>query len=222
MWEGIYNMYVPALRLPPVGLLAEEKAKEDPPVPTPPNPGPPPKPVGERWHGVSLGWALQATLGMSTRSSASGVQAGISKHVCNTNATASTMSLIHSFSSDRRLQNKTVFTVRYIAKQRPKGQKQHEKGFTKHTNYKRAHRLSVRSDHVLPHCQVSLNRLLGPWGFASWHLKHDFNYKTDTFLGQISPPIIQLVTCKSTMICGTWLLSFLVVWTHKEEQKTAN
>lgn len=40
-------MYVPALRLPPVGLLVEEKAKEDPPVPTPPNPGPPPKPVGE-------------------------------------------------------------------------------------------------------------------------------------------------------------------------------
>lgn len=38
---------VPALRLPPVGLLVEEKAKEDPPVPTPPNPGPPPKPVGE-------------------------------------------------------------------------------------------------------------------------------------------------------------------------------
>lgn len=34
----------PALRLPPVGLLVEEKAKEDPPVPTPPNPGPPPKP----------------------------------------------------------------------------------------------------------------------------------------------------------------------------------
>ncbi len=40
-------MYVPALRLPPVGLLVEEKAKEDPPVPTPPNPGPPPKPVGK-------------------------------------------------------------------------------------------------------------------------------------------------------------------------------
>lgn len=38
---------VPALRLPPVGLLAEEKAKEDPPVPTPPNPGPPPKPAEE-------------------------------------------------------------------------------------------------------------------------------------------------------------------------------
>lgn len=38
---------VPALRLPPVGLLVEEKAKEDPPVPTPPNPGPPPKPVEE-------------------------------------------------------------------------------------------------------------------------------------------------------------------------------
>lgn len=52
---GIYNMYVPALRLPPVGLLAEEKAKEDPPVPTPPNPGPPPKPVGESDMEVSLG-----------------------------------------------------------------------------------------------------------------------------------------------------------------------
>lgn len=38
---------VPALRLPPVGLLVEEKAKEDPPVPTPPNPGPPPKPAEE-------------------------------------------------------------------------------------------------------------------------------------------------------------------------------
>lgn len=45
--EVLHRMYVPALRLPPVGLLAEEKAKEDPPVPTPPNPGPPPKPVGE-------------------------------------------------------------------------------------------------------------------------------------------------------------------------------
>lgn len=36
---------IPALRLPPVGLLAEEKPKEEPPVPTPPNPGPPPKPA---------------------------------------------------------------------------------------------------------------------------------------------------------------------------------
>lgn len=38
---------VPALILPPVGLLAEEKAKDDPPAPTPPNPAPPPKPAGE-------------------------------------------------------------------------------------------------------------------------------------------------------------------------------
>lgn len=52
--EGLYTMYVPALRLPPVGLLVEEKAKEDPPVPTPPNPGPPPKPVGESDMEVSL------------------------------------------------------------------------------------------------------------------------------------------------------------------------
>lgn len=44
-------MYVPALRLPPVGLLVEEKAKEDPPDPTPPNPGPPPKPVEESDRG---------------------------------------------------------------------------------------------------------------------------------------------------------------------------
>lgn len=46
--------HVPALRLPPVGLLVEAKAKEDPPVPTPPNPGPPPKPVGKSDTGVSL------------------------------------------------------------------------------------------------------------------------------------------------------------------------
>lgn len=52
---GIHSTYVPALRLPPVGLLVEEKAKEEPPVPTPPNPGPPPKPVGESDIGVSLG-----------------------------------------------------------------------------------------------------------------------------------------------------------------------
>lgn len=51
---GINIMYVPALRLPPVGLLVE-KAKEDPPVPTPPNPGPPPKPVGESDTDVSWG-----------------------------------------------------------------------------------------------------------------------------------------------------------------------
>lgn len=45
-------MHVPALRLPPVGLLVEEKAKEDPPVPTPPNPGPPPpKPAEESDRG---------------------------------------------------------------------------------------------------------------------------------------------------------------------------
>lgn len=51
----MYSMYVPALRLPPVGLLVEEKAKEDPPVPTPPNPGPPPKPVEKvTWQSV---WA---------------------------------------------------------------------------------------------------------------------------------------------------------------------
>ena len=34
-------VHVPALRLPPVGLLVE-KPKEEPPVPTPPNPGTPP------------------------------------------------------------------------------------------------------------------------------------------------------------------------------------
>lgn len=44
-------MHVPALRLPPVGLLVEEKAKEDPPDPTPPNPGPPPKPAEESDRG---------------------------------------------------------------------------------------------------------------------------------------------------------------------------
>ena len=50
---GCIQYDVPALRLPPVGLLVE-KAKEDPPVPTPPNPGPPTKPVGESDMEVSL------------------------------------------------------------------------------------------------------------------------------------------------------------------------
>lgn len=37
---------VPALRLPPVGLAAVEKPKDDPAQPTPPNPGPPANPAG--------------------------------------------------------------------------------------------------------------------------------------------------------------------------------
>lgn len=64
--EGLHTKYVPALRLPPVGLLVEEKAKEDPPVPTPPNPGPPPpKPAEESDRGSQCsapahrGWLLQ-------------------------------------------------------------------------------------------------------------------------------------------------------------------
>lgn len=86
---GIYNMYVPALRLPPVGLLAEEKAKEDPPVPTPPNPGPPPKPVGESDMEVSLGWAnrlhkerMKGAVPQEYR------QELANKHTMQTNATA--------------------------------------------------------------------------------------------------------------------------------------
>lgn len=63
-----------------MGLLVEEKPKEDPPVPTPPNPGPPPKPVGESDMEVSLGQATQATLGKHPRCCGSGVQAGI-KHL---------------------------------------------------------------------------------------------------------------------------------------------
>lgn len=67
---GIYSTYVPALRLPPVGLLAEEKAKEDPPVPTPPNPGPPPKPVGESDTDVSLGKARKHYTTLETNTGA--------------------------------------------------------------------------------------------------------------------------------------------------------
>lgn len=65
---GMYSLYVPALRLPPVGLLVVEKAKEDPPVPTPPNPGPPPKPVEK----VTLE-SVWPTLATNVRSSASEV-----------------------------------------------------------------------------------------------------------------------------------------------------
>lgn len=77
---------VPALRLPPVGLLVEEKAKEDPPVPTPPNPGPPPKPVEESdtVKSVRAGPArAEASDARNTSEKASGVQADGNKHVRN-------------------------------------------------------------------------------------------------------------------------------------------
>lgn len=46
--KEVWCVCVPALRLPPEGLLAEEKPNEEPPVATPPKPGPPPNTAGER------------------------------------------------------------------------------------------------------------------------------------------------------------------------------
>lgn len=202
-------MYVPALRLPPVGLLAEEKAKEDPPVPTPPNPGPPPKPVGESDMEVSFGLSTQATQGKNERSSASGIRAGISKqtHYAKQMPQPKNWSTTHSLTSDKRLQNTTVFTVHCMAKQGPKGEKQ-TRGILH-----QSHQLQENTNLMCVQTTCSHTaKILWTKLFLhkTWWL---------FFLGQISPVSYHPNLDSTVTSCGKGLLSFLVVWTHKETDK---